>query len=195
MEPEMRELQQKFDEWNPECEALEVLMERQQVDMLRVPVLVERARDFIEEGNSHVIFVPYRATLEALVDRLGVPCSVIWGGQSAKERQENVDAFQFDRNRVCVIVNRAGAETISLHDLNGNYPRTADIVPPYEAWLLKQIVGRVHRAGGKSKSVQYIVCAGGTYEETVYKNLMEKARNLDALNDYDLNPLNYKLPA
>ena len=198
MRPEMEMLQAKFAEWNPECEALDVLKERQEVDMLRVPVLVERAMDSVAEGNSHVIFVPYRATLEALFLRLHGPkygCSVIWGGQTAKERQRNIDAFQFDEHRLCVIVNRAGGESISLHDINGKFPRSADIIPPWEAWLLIQMLGRIHRAGAKSKSVQRILCAAGTYEETVYGRLVEKATNLEALNDYDINPLKFAFAA
>lgn len=194
MAKEIQQLQEKFKDWNPECPASMALQERQTIDMLRVPVLVERAVNSIAEGNSHVIFVPYRATLEAAVSHLrseGIEPSVIWGGQTIKERQENIDAFQVDDRRVCVIINHAGAETVSLHDVNGKYPRTSDIVPPWEAWLLKQMVGRVHRAGAKSKSVQRILCAAGTYEEDVYNRMIDKAMNLDAFNDGDLNPLNY----
>lgn len=193
MQKELERLEEKCATWNPEDPMFQKLRERQEIDLLKVPAYVERAHDAVAEGRSMALFVPYRATLTAVCERLKVPYSKIWGGQSAKERAQQIDRFQIDESRVCVTVNQAGCESIDLHDVRGEFPRVADITPPYEAWMLRQITGRVRRAGGKSKSYQRIMCAKGTYEETIYKNLVKKSLNLDALNDRDLDPLKYKL--
>jgi superfamily II DNA or RNA helicase len=188
MKKEFAALEERTKDWNPEDGMLEKLIERQKLDLLRVPLLVERAHDAVAEGRSMVIFVPYRATVQAICERLKVPHSRIWGGQPPLERQAQIDAFQFDRTRVCVTVSQASGENIDLHDIHGKYPRVTDIVPPYEAWLLRQIVGRVRRAGGKSRSLQRILFGAGTYEEEIYERCMAKSMNLDTLNDGDLTP-------
>jgi hypothetical protein len=72
---------------------------------------------------------------------------------------------------------------VSLHDLHGRYPRTALICPGWSATDLKQALGRVWRSGGKSTSIQRILYAAGTVEETVASRIEEKLRNLSLLND------------
>ena len=196
MDTELAALAAKTADWNLDMGSLACSEQRQRIDLLKVPAYLEAIQDAIQEGQSVALFVPYRATVEAVCSRLedtGIPFSKIWGGQSAKERDEQINRFSLDVSRVCVNVNDAGCESIDLHDIRGQYPRLAIITPPYEAWKLRQIVGRVRRAGGKSKSLQRIWCARGTYEERVYNTLVEKSLNLDALNDGDLDPTRYIL--
>lgn len=191
MDRELSELKDRTADWNPEDGMRCALKGRQEIDLLKVPVYVSLAQDTIDNERSPVFFVPYRATLEALVDRLekrGIRCTRIWGGQSAGERQRNLDSFEADEARAAVVVNQAGGEAIGLGDVRGEFPRAAFIAPPYEAWLLRQILGRVRRADSKSKSIQKILCALGTYEERIFERLVEKSRNLSALNDGTIDP-------
>ncbi len=157
---------------------------RQQSEALKVDLFVEMARDAVENGLSVAIFVNYEATLTALQKAL--KCPVVHGKQDAAERDGAVQAFQSDAERVIVLNIQAGGIALSLHDLNGNHARLALIAPTYNEKELKQVLGRVHRSGGRTKSLQRLVYAAGTVEEKVCRSVMEKLKNLDALNDGDL---------
>jgi hypothetical protein len=53
---------------------------------------------------------------------------------------------------------------------------------------LKQVLGRVHRAGGKTKSVQYIVYAAGIHiEEKTCNSLDDKLKRMDLLSDGEID--------
>ena len=81
---------------------------------------------------------------------------------------------------------QAGGVGVSLHDLNGVYPRAAFISPTWSAVELRQTLGRVHRAGGKTKSTQRIVFVADSVEEQVRRTVESKLARLDTLNDGDL---------
>ena len=80
----------------------------------------------------------------------------------------------------------AGNAGVSLHDLNGKFPRASVISPSYSAINLLQALGRIHRAEGKTKCVQKIMFAAGTIEEDACKRVQCKLNNLECLNDGDL---------
>jgi len=50
-------------------------------------------------------------------------------------------------------------------------------------------LGRVHRATGKTPSVQKIVFANDTVEMRVCKAVREKLNNIDLINDDEMNPI------
>ena len=70
-----------------------------------------------------------------------------------------------------------------MHDLNGRFPRTALICPGWSPTDLKQALGRVWRAGGKTTSIQRILYAADTVEERVAERIEERLRTLAILND------------
>jgi len=161
------------------------LRARQEVELRKVPGLIRMAEDAIAEGMSVVIFTNYTATLELLCEKL--KCRGVAGGQTEAEREAVVREFQADRAR-CVVVNiQAGGVGLSLHDVTGKHPRLALVCPTYGAKDLRQALGRVRRAGGLSRSIQRIVFAANTIEETICETLRAKLDNLDLLNDGDLS--------
>ena len=108
-------------------------------------------------------------------------------------RQKNIDDFQSDKERIILVNVAAGGAGVSLHDLNGNYPRLSIISPSYSAVLMRQSTGRVWRDGAKTKSLQKIVFVNGTVEEKVCEIVNQKLNNLDLLNDGDLSNIkNYE---
>lgn len=162
----------------------QILRARQQIEWLKLPTLVDMASDLVEEGNSVVIFVSFRDTIEGL--KVDFPnAAVIWGEQSANERQLAIDDFQANRKHVMLATVGAGGLSVSLHDLQGR-PRRSLITPPYSAVELQQCLGRIHRNGARSKAVQRIVFAAGTVEEEACKAVRRKLGCLAALNDGDL---------
>jgi superfamily II DNA or RNA helicase len=113
--------------------------------------------------------------------------SIIQGGQTSEERQAAIEAFQSDRARVIIANIQAGGVGVSLHDLNGKHARISLISPTWSAIDLRQTLGRVHRAGGKTKSLQRIIYAEGTVEERVAASVQAKLDRLDQLNDGELS--------
>ena len=86
-------------------------------------------------------------------------------------------------------MSQAGGTGLSLHDETGEHPRISLISPSFSAIELRQVLGRVHRASGKSPSIQNIVFANGTVEMKVCHAVRAKLNNLDLVNDDDLNPI------
>jgi len=163
-----------------------ILRARQKVEMFKVPLIIEMAEEAIENGMSVAIFCNFTETINALSDRLNTKC-IVNGVVSDKKRQQAVDDFQDDKQRIILINIAAGGAGLSLHDLNGKYPRISLICPSYSAVLMRQSTGRVWRDSAKTKSIQKIVFVANTIEEEVCKIVNQKLENLDLLNDGDLN--------
>ncbi|MHA1382380.1 MAG: helicase-related protein [Candidatus Helarchaeota archaeon] len=164
----------------------ERLKARQAIELLKIPTLVELAKNHLEEKSSVVIFVNFRETLAKLAQELNTDC-IIQGGQSKTLNEKNRIRFQTNESRIILCNIQAANLGLDLHDTDGNFPRVALISPNDSAQMLMQVFGRIWRAGGKSKSVQYIVFADGTIEEDICNNFQEKIDNINGLNDEDLN--------
>ena len=83
---------------------------------------------------------------------------------------------------------QSGSASVSLHDLNGNYPRHTLINPSYSAINTLQALGRCFRANGKTTVIQRIFFANGvTIEERMRQRVDLRLTNLDSLNDGDLS--------
>jgi hypothetical protein len=157
---------------------------RQFAEMCKLDTLEDLARDAAENGMSVAIFVNFTDSLIELCGRL--KAVAVHGQQSAEERQRSIDAFQSNKARFIVLNAQAGGAGISLHDLQGDAPRIGLVCPTYSATILKQVLGRIHRAGAKSKALYRIVYAAGTIEESICKSVARKLEALSTLNDGDL---------
>lgn len=175
---------------------------RQKVEMIKVPLFVEMVEESIEEGLSVVIFVNYTETVHALAKRLNTDC--IYNGEDSSTRMVkvngedkkmairdiNVDLFQENKKKVIIINLASGGAGLSLHDLHGGHPRVALISPSYDPRHFRQSLGRVWRDGAKTKSIQKIVFVAGTVEDNICRNVQQKLKNMDMLNDGDLKYIN-----
>jgi len=160
---------------------------RQRIELHKAPAVCAMARDLMEEGNSVFIAVNYTETRKFIEEELKTNC-VIAGGQSEMERRGAIDSFQRDQSHVIIGITQACREGLNLHDLNGNRPRVALIMPTPSVYDLKQVLGRVHRAGGKSKSCQYLIYAAGVFvEENICEKLDEKLKRLDLIADGEID--------
>jgi len=168
-----------------ECILTEILRARQEIELLKVPTFVELAEDHIEEGMSIALFVNFEQTIQALSERLKTTC-IITGSIKNEEREKNIKEFQEGKQRIILCNSRAGGVGISLHDEYGNYPRISIISPTYSAQDLKQVLGRIHREGSKSKALQKIIFASGTIEEEIAEKVQNKLNNITLINDGDL---------
>jgi superfamily II DNA or RNA helicase len=201
-----KELKEVYKEMNKELTLLNVKMKgtkeyqinamtiqlraRQKAELLKVPLIVEMIEDSMEDGMSVAVFVNFSETIRALMKRLHTTC-VVWGENKGTERENNIEAFQRDEQRVILVNVKAGGAGLSLHDLNGTYPRIALISPTPSAVDLRQAIGRVWRDGGKSKALQKIIFVANTEEEDTCERVKLKLENLDTINDGDVAIGNY----
>lgn len=169
---------------------VEILRARQKIEASRVGYLYEQITDLVNNSNhSIIVFLNFRESIKELYRMLQpLPVSIIDGMQNSKQRRENVNGFQFGCIRVILSQIQAGGTGLNLHDTTGDRPRVVYLSPTYDARTMIQATGRAPRAGSKSATVQYIVCAKGTFEEKVYKNMKQKQDRINIINDGDLNP-------
>lgn len=167
----------------------------QKIELLKVPAYCEIAEDLIASGKSVAIFVRFKDTLDELRSRLDCDCFIDGtqvGPAGARRRQACIDRFQRDEARVIVANEASGCESVSLHDLNGVYPREGLFSCGFSARVAKQLMGRLRRAGGKSRSIQRFLFAAGTGEVRCFNALSKKLNNMGALigefEDSDFNP-------
>lgn len=146
-----------------------VLRARQRIEMLRVPQFVMLTMQEIDRGRSVIIFAHFNETMTRLFEQLdpfiqterGSFITFVNGAQTPEDRKYNIRAFREDKSRIMLCNVGAGSVGISLNDVNGNYPRTAFHPPCWSSIQLKQCIGRAHRAGSKSDTLQIIVYCKG----------------------------------
>ncbi len=169
-----------------------LLRARQKSEALKVPLIHEMVEELVAEGKSVVVFTNFNDTVNMLSERLNTTC-VIRGEQDPEVREQNRVDFQENRSKVIICNIQAGGVGISLHDTSGGSPRVSLLCPTFNAVNLKQALGRIHRAGGKSHCIQKILFAAGTIEETVCRRLRTKLNNIDLINDLDLEEVPWTL--
>jgi SNF2 family DNA or RNA helicase len=163
---------------------------RRHSELLKVPSMVEWIEETYKEGSSAVVFINFQDTLDAIEKRLGNSykhlIGKICGGQTDKQRNNDIELFQNDTKRIMLVNIQAGNSSVSLHDLNGNYPRRSLINPSWSAINTLQALGRIFRAEGKTKCIQNFMFALGTIEERMAERVQSKLNNIEALNDGDI---------
>lgn len=179
MQEELAELRSKKMSENPLTIKLRA---RQEAELMRVPVFVELTEQAVAEGNAVVAFFNFRQSLDAYRKLISSESSEIIGDQKDDTRIQNISEFQANKVKVCACMIQAGGVGLSLHDLHG-VPRISLIAPTYSAIDTKQALGRIHRAGAKSPSRQYLLFANGTVETQVARSLRRKLHNIETITD------------
>jgi superfamily II DNA or RNA helicase len=155
---------------------------RQEIEFLRVDKIHELALKYLDENKSVAIFVNFTDTIKELCKRLKTNC-IIWGSQTIKERTKSIEDFCSDDSRIIICNIQSGSAGISLHDTIGTYPRVSIISPTWSAQDLIQVLGRIHRAMGKTDCLQQIIFCKGTIEESVGNVIKQKINNIRIFND------------
>lgn len=181
-------MEQSPEPWNPAGEILpEILYSRMRAELSKVPALLEMIKEGREEGYRIVIFVNFIPTLQALESILGLGAEqLLYGGQKIEERLRAIARFQSGKTPILASTIDSGGASIDLHDTVGAQPRLALVCPTWRAVTLRQALGRVHRAGAKSKSIQKLVFCSEGIEAHVADRVRAKLGQIDAINDSDL---------
>jgi hypothetical protein len=184
-----------FDK-DPNHPMTRLIRARQQVELLKVPTFVSLAQDALAQDYSVVLFVNFQQTLNELRQRLNINCFIDGtqqGEKGLRQRDAMIDIFQENKERIIVANTDAGGVALSLHDKYGGFPRVGYVSLGWSATKTRQLFGRLHRAGAKSKALYRCLLAAGTVEERVHRALAPKLNRLDALMDGDLDACNLEL--
>ena len=155
---------------------------RMKIEQLKIPTILNKAQDYLEKGFAVSIFVNFTGTLLTLADELDTNC-VIYGEQTIEDRIANIKRFNKDESQIIICNIKAGGVGISLHDTNGTFPRVALISPTWSAQDLLQALGRIHRANGKTDTIQEIIFCKDTVESYICENVRAKIHNIAQIND------------
>lgn len=180
----------KQDDVNPENPLTRLLRASQQIELLKVPLFASLCEEAWDNGQAVAIFVCFRETLLALQKRFR--CVAVYGAQPDEERTEAIRAFQSNEIDTIVLTCAAGGQSVSLHDLHGK-PRIGFCSLHPSAVKMRQVFGRLARAGGLSPALYRVVLVSGTCEEKTHRQLSAKLNHLDALTDGDLTAANLPL--
>ena len=172
---------------DPEHPLTKKLRERQFIELFKVPIFEDLAKDSLAGGHSVVVFTNFLETLDALAKRFP-DAEIFYGGMTKRQRHEALERFQSAKSRMIIVQIDSGGTGVDLHDLLGGHMRHVYISPGYSAKNLLQALKRVQRAEAKTKSIQRMIFVKGTVEEEVHGNLHQKVDNLNCLQDGDLVP-------
>lgn len=187
MQLEIDQLDQDAEDYSQHVFAI-IMEARRRAELLKVPSFVDMIKDSYQQGFSICVFVGFTATVNAIKARLKkYRVSLVVGGQSDNERNEDIALFQAGINRIIICNSAAGGVGISLHDMTSFHPRHSLISPTYSAIQMVQCFGRVRRQGG-GFSRQQVVYAAGTIEDAICHKVRGKLDNINLLNDGDLMP-------
>ena len=159
----------------------DILRARQLAEAAKVPDIISMVNDAVDEGFSVAVFMNFRDSIAAL--EVAFPtASVVVGGQGADERENNVQRFQSNEERVILCNMAAGGVGVSLHDIHGGHPRMSLISPTYDVKSYVQTLGRIHRATGKTPALQRVLVASQTIEEKIIDSMEKKRHSLETLH-------------
>jgi superfamily II DNA or RNA helicase len=191
MRKELRELEakKKRDEFTSDSKLTIMLRAQQEAELLKVPSIIEMAKDMEEEGNSVVVFCQFTETLQAISKALGG--ETISGAQKGDQRDVAIAKFQSDKSHFMVVQIQAGGAGVSLHqDKDGMRPRTSILMPVFDGRMLQQALGRIHRAGAKQATKQYIVFDSKSKSDVrACKAIEKKVANMEAFNGSEVEDL------
>jgi superfamily II DNA or RNA helicase len=199
MEYELDMLEEDSNRYSDHIFAI-MMRARRESELFKIPTFVDAVDEHIRDGKSVALFLNFDDSIEACISRLErkygtkksirengvIKIGAIRGGQSAKDREAVRKGFQDDEYHIVVCNIAAGGTGIGLHDLKGDRGRVSLISPNYSAVMLLQALGRVWRAGAKTKSMQYIVYAANTIEDQACERVQARLNNLAVLNDGDM---------
>jgi len=169
----------------------QLLRYRQQVQLVKVPLFIELAKELLLEGKSVVAFFDFRepqaAFVEGMRETLNETCPMVHGDQTKAARDAEIARFQENKCRVIACITQAGGIGVSIGDEDGLHPRVAIHNMPLDGISASQACGRIHRATNKSKALNvFALLAGSPVEERVYRMLRSKMRQMASVQGDDI---------
>jgi len=158
---------------------------RQKVDMVLPSNKIEAVFELLDEipaDEPFVVFAEYRKLINLLALELAkkkVPFSLIVGGQSEEDRQDQIDRFQNGEKRLIIATIAAGGTGVTLTRAN-----TAVYLQRHGSMVLNiQADGRIRRIGSEHHQFsRYIeIQSAGTVDARILELMHQKKTRLEDL--------------
>jgi SNF2 family DNA or RNA helicase len=178
LEEEQKTATSAFDKFSSYKRAIQ--SERQAAGIAKVPHVIEFVKNIMEIEESVVVFCHHKAIHELLHKSLKeyFPSAII-GGQTDKERQDNIDRFQNGETKLLIAGLRAGNVGINLS--RARYVIFAEL--DWSPAIHRQAEDRLHRIGQKNTVFAYYLIGNGTLDDHVANVLVDKSYEIDAIMD------------
>lgn len=156
----------------------------QKIEKIKIPILIDITKDLLRSGFHVVVFMNYLDNIHSFKEKMKQG-EIMIGDTEPKLKDKIIKDFMNDKIDL-VIVSKKMQEGLSFHDVRGRYPRATVISPSYSSQDLIQTLGRVKRAGCKTRSVQKIVFVANSFEESIADRLQKKIKFNENINDSDM---------
>uniref|UniRef100_A0A6C0ACI7 Helicase ATP-binding domain-containing protein n=1 Tax=viral metagenome TaxID=1070528 RepID=A0A6C0ACI7_9ZZZZ len=159
----------------------------QKMELIKIPIFIDLAKDMLANGFHIVVFFNYLSSIDKFIEDINLDekyIKSIKGETTQQNRDKIVDKFRKDKLKI-VVVSKKLQEGISFHDIRGKHPRGSLISPNYSSQDLIQTLGRVNRAGSKTRSIQKIVFIANSFEESIAEKLSKKIKFNENINGID----------
>ncbi|HIH45701.1 MAG TPA: DEAD/DEAH box helicase [Candidatus Nitrosotenuis sp.] len=178
LEDERKVAQTAFDASTAYQRAIQ--SERQAAGAAKLPHVINFVKNIMEIEESVVVFCHHKSIHSLLHQSLSEfkPASII-GGQSDKQRQDNIDSFQNGQTKLMIAGLRAGNVGINL--TRAKYVIFAEL--DWSPAIHLQAEDRLHRIGQKNTVFAYYLIGNGTLDEHVARVLVDKSYEIDAIMD------------
>jgi SNF2 family DNA or RNA helicase len=178
LEEERKEAQTAFDASSAYQRAIQ--SERQAAGVAKLPHVINFVKNIMEIEESVVVFCHHKTIHTLLHQSLAEfkPASII-GGQSDKDRQQQIDSFQNGETKLMIAGLRAGNVGINL--TRARYVIFAEL--DWSPAIHLQAEDRLHRIGQKGTVFAYYLIGNGTLDEHVAQVLVDKSYEIDAIMD------------
>ncbi|MDE1816284.1 MAG: hypothetical protein KGI11_06975 [Thaumarchaeota archaeon] len=178
LEEEQKTATSAFDKFSSYKRAIQ--SERQAAGAAKLPHVIEFVKNIMEIEESVVVFCHHKAIHALLHKSLHEysPSSII-GGQSDKERQDNIDKFQNGETKLMIAGLRAGNVGINLS--KARYVIFAEL--DWSPAIHRQAEDRLHRIGQKNTVFAYYLIGNATLDDHVANVLVDKSYEIDAIMD------------
>jgi len=120
--------------------------------------------------ESAVVFTEYRDTLLHISRALDIPCVVLHGGLTARERAAALAAFA-SKPRTVLLATDAAGEGLNLHL---GCRLVVNVELPWNPMRLEQRIGRVDRIGQRRTVHAFHLIATGTGEPRILRRLAQR---------------------
>lgn len=159
-----------------------------EIEKAKIPLFARLIREELQDKNRKVVLcVHFTNTIDTLKARLSKYNPLVLHGRIRKGRKQIIEKFQqpnlMHRLLICNI--KVGGVGISLHDLDGSYPRTMFISPDHNVTDIFQATGRINRVGGQSDSRIRVVYANiKICERSILSSIARKMKTIkETLDD------------
>lgn len=172
---------------------------RMSIEKAKIPIFKKIISQELEsnENNKIVICAHFNNTIDTLYSHFKEYKPLkLTGKVSNPNREKIVAKFQKPTNKTRLLICnlKVGGVGISLHDMDGRFPRTMFLSPDYNVNDLFQGIGRVNRVNSKSESKVILVYGNiSSNEKNILKAISERFTNIKKTFNDDVAS-EFKLP-